>query len=59
MDLLKKIKFYNENEKARVKIAKSGYYKYHKFMNNKVISKYIMKCSGLDVSKMPFWHNIK
>ena len=58
-DLLKKIKFYNENEKARIKIAKSGYNKYHKFMNNKIISKYIMNCSGLDKSKKPFWHNIK
>ena len=58
-DLLKKIKFYNMNEKARVKIAKSGYNKYHKFMNNKIISKYIMTCVNLEKEKKPFWHQIK
>jgi glycosyltransferase involved in cell wall biosynthesis len=54
-DLSDKIKFYLNNDKARIKIAKSGYRKYHKFMNNKVISKYIMTCVNLDKIKKPFW----
>ena len=58
-DLINKIIFYNNNDKARVKIAKSGYFKYHKFMNNKIISKYIMACSKLDKIKNPIWHDIK
>jgi spore maturation protein CgeB len=58
-DLLKKITFYNLNDKERVKIAKSGYKKYHKFMNNKIISKYIMACVKLEKIQNPFWHNVK
>ena len=58
-DLLKKIKFYMINDKARIKIAKSGYEKYHKFMSNQIISRYIMTCLKLDKFKNPFWHNIK
>ena len=58
-DLVKKIKFYNLNDKARIKIAKSGYKKYHKFMNNKIISKYIMACVKLDEIKKLFWHDVK
>ena len=57
-DLIKKIKFYTKNDKARKKIAKLGHIKYHKFMNNIVISKYIMSCVGLDIFKKPFWHNL-
>jgi len=57
-DLLKKITFYNLNDRARIKIAKSGYKKYHKFMNNKIISKYIMGCVKLEKIKNPFWHNM-
>ena len=57
-DLLNKIKFYQNNDKARIKIAKAGHNKYHKFMNNKVISKYIMTCVGLEKIKKPFWYNI-
>ena len=55
-DLVKKIKFYNHNDKARIKIAKSGYYKYHKFMSNKIISNYIMSSVNLEIFKKPFWH---
>ena len=57
-DLINKIKFYNNNNNARIKVAKSGYYKYHKFMSNKLISKYIMSCVNLDMTKKLFWHNI-
>ena len=57
-DLLDKIKFYNNNDNARIKIAKSGYLKYHKFMSNNVVSKYIMTCVGLENIEKPFWHNI-
>ena len=57
-DLIKKIKFYTKNDNQRKKIAKLGHIKYHKFMNNIVISKYIMSCVGLDNFKKPFWHNL-
>ena len=57
-DLINKIIFYNDNDKARIKIAKSGYIKYHKFMNNKLIAKYIMSCAKLEKIKKPFWHKI-
>ena len=57
-DLVKKIKFYTKNDNERKKIAKLGHIKYHKFMNNIVISKYIMSCVGLDNYKKPFWHNL-
>jgi glycosyltransferase involved in cell wall biosynthesis len=58
-DLVKKIIFYNLNDKARIKIAKSGHKKYHKFMNNKIISKYIMACVKLEEIKKLFWHDVK
>ena len=57
-DLIKKIKFYSKNDDKRKKIAKLGHIKYHKYMNNIVISKYIMSCVGLDIFKKPFWHNL-
>ena len=57
-DLINKIKFYKNNDNARIKLAKSGHYKYHKFMSNKLISKYIMSCVNLDITKKLFWHNI-
>lgn len=56
-DLLKKIEFYKNNDKARIKIAKAGHAKYHNHMNNLVITNYILKCVGLNNSKNPFWHN--
>ncbi len=55
-DLVRKIKFYTANEKLREKIAKSGYLKYHKYMSNTVVSKYIMTCIELEKFKKPFWH---
>ncbi len=57
-DLIKKIKFYAKNDKERVRVSKNGYKKYHKFMSNIVVSKYMMSCVGLDEKKLPFWHNL-
>jgi len=57
-DLIKKLKYYNANDKQRIKIAKSGYEKYHKFMNNIVVSNYILSCVGLSNAKKPFWHSL-
>ena len=57
-DLIKKLKFYNKNDKQRIKIAKSGYKKYHKYMSNIVVSNYILSCVELNNSKKPFWHSI-
>ena len=56
-DLIKKIKFYSSNDKKRIKIAKSSYIKYHKHMNNLIVSNYILNISGLIKCKKPFWHN--
>ena len=56
-DLISKIKYYHQKDKLRKKIAESGYKKYHKFMNNKIVSDYILNCVGLNKSKKPFWHN--
>jgi glycosyltransferase involved in cell wall biosynthesis len=57
-DLIQKLKYYNSNNRQRIKIAKSGYEKYHKHMSNIVVSNYILSCVGLDNSKKPFWHSI-
>ena len=57
-DLIKKIKYYSDNDKERQKIAKSGHNKYHKFMSNIAVTKYIMSCIGLEANKKPFWHSI-
>ena len=58
-DLLTKLKYFLINEKQRIKIAKSGYIKYHKYMNNIVVSNYILSCFNLKKLKNPFWHNIQ
>ncbi len=57
-DLIKKIRYYNANDNERKKIAKLGHFKYHKFMNNIVVSKYIMSCVGLENLKKPYWYNL-
>ena len=57
-DLIQKLKYYNTNNKERIKIAKSGYEKYHKHMSNIVVSNYILSCVGLDNTKKTFWHSI-
>ena len=56
-DLIKKIKYYSQHDNARKKIAKLGYMKYHKYMSNIIITKYIMSCVGLENNKKPFWHS--
>jgi glycosyltransferase involved in cell wall biosynthesis len=56
-DLIKKIKYYTFNDKLRKKYAKSAYIKYHKHMNSKLISNYILNCVDLIKTKKPFWHN--
>jgi len=56
-DLTDKINYYSANDKIRIKFAKSAYKKYHKHMNNIVITNYILKSVGLNNSKNPFWHN--
>ncbi len=55
-DLIKKIKYYSQHDSKRKKIAQQGYQKYHRYMSNTVISKYIMSCIGLENIKKPFWH---
>ena len=56
-DLISKIKYFSLNNKKRVNFSKSAYNKYHKHMNNKVISNYILNSVDLINSKKPFWHN--
>ena len=56
-DLIAKIKYYNKYDKYRIKIAKSGYHKYHKHMNNRIVTDYILSCVDLVNIKRPFWHN--
>jgi glycosyltransferase involved in cell wall biosynthesis len=57
-DLIKKLKYYNTNDRKRIKIAKTGYEKYHKYMSNIVVANYILSCVKLDNSKKPFWNSI-
>ena len=57
-DLIDKIKYYSLNDKLRKKIAKLGHKKYHKFMNNRIVANFILKCSDLIKFKKPFWHNL-
>ena len=44
-DLAEKIKFYKENDKSRIKIAKNGKKKYFKLFNEVKITKYIINKS--------------
>ena len=56
-DLISKLKYFSKNDKLRKKIAKSGYLKYHKHMNNKIVCNYIMNCAEIINVKKPYWHN--
>ena len=57
-DLISKIKFYSKNDNLRSKIAKAGYLKYHKYMNNKIITKYMLSSVGLVSSDKIFWQKL-
>ena len=57
-DLIKKLEYFTTNDKQRIKIAKSGCKKYHKHMNNIIVSNYILSCVGLGNAKKPFWHSV-
>jgi hypothetical protein len=57
-DLLSKIKYFAINDAKRKKIAKSGHKKYHDYMNNIIVSDYILSCVKLKNMKKPFWFNI-
>ena len=54
-DLENKIRFFTKNNIERIKIAKLGYKKYHKSMNNLIVTKYMMSCLGLEKLKKPHW----
>ena len=56
-DLIDKIRYYSNNNKIRIKLAKSAYNKYHKTMNNKIISNYMLSCVSLVNSKKLFWND--
>ena len=56
-DLIDKIRYYSNNNKIRIKLAKSAYNKYHKTMNNKIISNYMLSCVSLINSKKLFWND--
>ena len=58
-DLIKKISYYLKHDSKRIKIAKSGYSKYHKYMNNIIVSNYIMSTVGLKTLKKPIWSEVK
>lgn len=55
-DLVLKLNYYKLNNKERIKIAKKGYLKYHKYMSNTIVSNYILSTVNLVNVKNPFWH---
>ena len=57
-DLSLKLNKYKANDKLRVRIAKNGMKKYHKYMNSMIVSKYMINKS-LDINKKEkfFWEN--
>ena len=58
-DLINKILYYASNDKIRIKLAKSAYNKYHKYMNNMILTNYMLSSVDLINKKNPFWHNMK
>ena len=55
-DLSKKIKFYNSNQKIRIKIAKNGKKKYHKHFNSTKVASFIIdKTMNFKTIKKYFW----
>lgn len=57
-DLSLKLNEYKTNDKFRVRIAKNGMKKYHKYMNSMIVSKYMINKS-FDINKKEkfFWEN--
>ena len=57
-DLSLKLNEYKVNDKLRVRIAKNGMKKYHKYMNSLIVSKYMIN-KTLDINKKEkfFWEN--
>ncbi len=57
-DLSKKILFFKDNSQIRNKIAKKGMEKYHKFMNSKIVSEFIInKTLNINSNKKYLWEN--
>ncbi len=57
-DLSKKIIKYKNLDKVRIKIAKNGMLKYHKFMNSKLVADFIIKKTfNINYKKKFFWEN--
>ena len=55
-DLTRKIKMFTKNDKMRIKIAKNGRYKYHKYFNSTLVADFIVK-KALDMKykKKFYW----
>jgi hypothetical protein len=57
-DLSLKINKYKIEDKLRNRIAKKGMKKYHKYMNSKIVSKYIInKTLNINIKEKFFWEN--
>ena len=57
-DLSLKINKYKDADKLRYRIAKNGMIKYHKYMNSKIVSKYIVnKTLNINTKEKFFWEN--
>ena len=57
-DLSLKLNEYKENDKLRVHIAINGMKKYHKYMNSRIVSKYMInKTFNINKKEKFFWEN--
>ena len=57
-DLIIKINKYKNANKLRNKIAKNGMKKYHKYMNSKIISRFMInKTFNINNNEKFFWEN--
>jgi len=57
-DLSLKINKYKDADELRYRIAKNGMKKYHKYMNSKIISKYMInKTLNINTKEKFFWEN--
>jgi len=58
-DLVKKLKYFKNNQSIAKNIAKKGYLKYHKFFSNTEVCKYILKKIELTKDKKKYiWEDI-